>query len=330
VHDKTQKENINKLFKVSNFVISPILPKEGNHGFLCVGTESAETLLTEGDEELVTILTNEIGQALENARLFEKTWTAQQQLEKKVEERTREVSRALEEIKAASQRKTDFISAVSHELRTPLTSIKGYAAILLSEKLGRLPESVKERLEKINRHSDELTHLVNDLLDISRIESGKITMKEEVRDLKDIVEAASDLLAEQLKTKEIRLEVNVPKDTFRIKADPTQIERVFINLIGNAIKFTPAKGKITIRSSSGDGFVQTDITDSGIGIPENALSAIFEEFYRVDNPINQEVKGSGLGLSLVKHIVEAHKGKIWVRSKLQEGSTFSFTLPKAP
>jgi len=329
MHDKTQKENINKLFKVSNFVLSPILPKEGNHGFLCVGTESADTLITEGDEELVTILTNEIGQALENAKLFEKTWTAQQQLEKKVEERTKEVSHALEEIKAASQRKTDFISAVSHELRTPLTSIKGYAAILLSEKLGRLPESVKERLEKINRHSDELTHLVNDLLDISRIESGKITMKEEVRDLKDIVEAASDLLAEQLKTKEIRLEVNVPKDAFKIRVDPNQIERVFINLIGNAIKFTPAKGKITVRSSSGDGFIQTDITDTGIGIPQNALGAIFEEFYRVDNPINQEVKGTGLGLSLVKHIVEAHKGRIWVKSKLQEGSTFSFTLPKA-
>lgn len=326
--EASQKENINKLFKVNHFVISPILPKEGNSGFLFVGSASKDTLLTEGDEELVTILASEIGQALENARLFEKTWLAQQELGKKVEERTRELSRALEEIKEVSKRKTDFISAVSHELRTPLTSIKGYASILLSEKLGQIPEAVKERLDKINRHSDELTHLVNDLLDISRIESGKIIMKAESLNLAEITNNIADLLSLQLKAKEIRLDLQIPKGLL-IKADRSQIERVFINLMGNAIKFTPQKGKISVAVSLVDSFVQIDVTDNGIGIPAEALNAIFDEFYRVDNPINQEIKGTGLGLSLVKHIVEAHNGKIWVKSKLGQGSTFSFTLPKA-
>lgn len=329
LQDIKHKENINRVFKVTHFIMSPILPREGTTGFLFLGTESTDTILTEGDEELVTILANQIGQALENARLFEKTWLAQQELEKKVEERTRELSELLEEIKKVSKRKTDFISAVSHELRTPLTSIKGYASILLSEKLGQIPKAVKERLDKINRHSDELAQLVNELLDISRIESGKITMKLEPQDLKDILEAVADLLSVQLKTKDIKLDVKITKETAKVNADRNQIERVFINLIGNAVKFTPAKGKISVTSHPSDDFLQIDVSDTGIGIPEDALTSVFDEFYRVDNPINQEVKGTGLGLSLIKHIIEAHKGKIWVKSKLGQGSTFSFTLPKA-
>jgi len=159
-HNAALREKINHIFKVSSFVISPILPKEGRKGFFFAGTENTDVFINEGDEELITILSNQIGQALENARLFENTWHAQQELEKKVDERTRELTLVLDEVKKISKRKTDFISSVSHELRTPLTSIKGYAAILIEEKLGRLPQAAKERLEKINRHSDELVHMV--------------------------------------------------------------------------------------------------------------------------------------------------------------------------
>jgi two-component system phosphate regulon sensor histidine kinase PhoR len=307
----------------------PILPREGNKGFLFVGTDNPDTFITEGDEELVTILANQLGQALENARLFEKTWTAHQDLEKKVEERTRELSVVLEEVKKISKRKTDFISSVSHELRTPLTSIKGYAAILLGGKLGAVPKDVQERLERINRHSDELVHMVNDLLDISRIESGKVTMKLEPHSLTEIAAKAVDLLGVQAREKEIQIDLDLASGANNVRVDRGQIERVFINIIANALKFTPPKGKITIRSHGTDDMVQVDITDTGCGIPQNAQEAIFEEFYRVDNAINQEVKGTGLGLALVKQIIEAHQGKIWVKSKVGQGSTFSFTLPKA-
>lgn len=321
------KNSIRRVFGVNSFVISPVLPKEGNKGFLFVGTEHLDTLITEGDEELITVLANQLGQALENARLFEKTWRAQQDLEKKVEERTRELTSVLDEAKRISQRKTDFISSVSHELRTPLTSIKGYASILLTEKLGKIPSEIRERLDKINRHSDELVHLVNDLLDIARLESGKIVMKREFVDLKNIIEGVLDLLSVQLKEKQIDFSFQIPEDANVIFADRSQIGRVFINIISNAIKFTPAKGKITISSHKLDKVMQIDIADTGCGIPEEAQEAIFEEFYRVDNPINQEVKGTGLGLTLVKRIIEAHNAKIWVESKLSAGTTFSFTLP---
>ncbi len=323
------KGNLNRRFRVSSFVIAPILPKEGDKGFLFVGTQNLDTLITEGDEELITILANQLGQALENARLFEQTWRAQQDLEMKVEERTRELTLALEEVKKISKRKTDFISSVSHELRTPLTSIKGYASILLTGKLGDLAAQARERIDKINRHSDELVHLVNDLLDISRIESGRMMMKQELQNLKNIAEQAVDLLSGQLREKQIELVLDIAADANTVFVDKSQIERVFINIIGNAIKFTPLKGKITICGHKQDNATQIDTTDTGCGIPPEAQEAIFEEFYRVDNPINQEVKGTGLGLSLVKHIIEAHKGKIWVKSKPGVGSTFSFTLPQS-
>jgi signal transduction histidine kinase len=325
--DKAIEQNLGQAFKVKYFIISPILPKEGDKGFLFVGTASGDAPLTEGEEESITILANQLGQALENARLFEKTWRAHQELEKKVEERTRELTLALDEVRKISKRKTDFISSVSHELRTPLTSIKGYASILLAGKLGNIPADVHERLDKINRHSDELVHMVNDLLDISRIESGRVTMRQEAVALKNIIDQALDLLAGQLKDREIELSVEMPANANAVFVDRGQIERVFINIIGNAIKFTPPKGKISIHCHKINHEVQVDITDTGCGIPKEAQESIFEEFYRVDNPINQQVKGTGLGLALVKHLVEAHKGKIWVKSREGVGSTFGFTLP---
>lgn len=322
------KNTLHSIFKASYFILSPILPKQSECGFIFIGTEKTDTLITEGDEELIKILATQLGQALENARLFEKTWNSQRELEEKVGERTQELTAALEEVKKMNKRKTDFVSSVSHELRTPLTSIKGYAAILLTGKLGEIPTEAKQRLEKINRHSDELGHIVNELLDISRIESGKVTMSLEPWDLREVINKIEDLLSGQLKEKKINLEILVQPKDFKVLIDQTQIGRVFINLIGNAMKFTPANGKISVSGKKKDGMIQVDVSDTGCGIPQEAKDSIFEEFFRVENSINQEVKGTGLGLALVKRIIEAHQGKIWVDSVMGKGTTFSFTLPQ--
>jgi len=327
IFSSQQLENI---FRTKAFIIAPISPQQINRGFFFAGTQDTEMLITEGDTELIKILATQLGQALENARLFEKSWISQQELEKKVISRTAELTKALEEVKIISKRKTDFVSSVSHELRTPLTSVKGYAAILLTGKLGELPHEVRERLEKINRHSDELVHMVNDLLDISRLESGKMTMKVEPCDIKELLNEAEDLLSGQLKERGLYLKNEITPAKHLVLADKTQIERVFINLISNAMKFTPAQGTITIQShKTTDKQLQVDVTDTGCGIPEDMHASIFQEFFRVDNAINQGVKGSGLGLALVKHIIEAHQGKIWFNSKAGSGTTFSFTLPLA-
>jgi signal transduction histidine kinase len=171
--------------------------------------------------------------------------------------------------------------------------------------------------------------MVNDLLDISRIESGRVTMKQEPQDLNKVISDVADLLSVQLKERHIDFSADLAADASRILADTSQINRIFINIIGNAIKFTPQNGRISIRSIKVDNNARVDISDNGCGIPAESREAVFEEFYRVENAINEQVKGTGLGLALVKHIIEAHGGKIWVESKVGVGSTFSFTLPCA-
>ena len=324
--DTVRKEKINNLFQAVSFIISPILPKEGNRGLLFMGTDSTDKAITEGDEESIIILANQIAQGLENARLFESAWREQQESEAKAEERTRELTLALDQIRKVGKRKNEFISAVAHELRTPLTSIKGYAAILATGKLGEIPDAVKERLEKINHHADELVNLINDLLDVSRLESGKTVIHFEPATVKSVADKAVDMLSVQLKERELQLINGIPPDLI-VNIDKSQIERVFINLISNAMKFTPQQGKISLNAEPERDFIRVDVADNGIGIPADAQESIFEEFYRVDNPINQETKGTGLGLSLAKNIIEAHNGRIWVKSKPQEGSIFSFLLP---
>jgi len=324
---KQKKEKIIQIFDVEHFILSPILSQDGMVGILFVGNASLDAAITQGDEELLSILANQVGQSLENAQLFEQVYNSRQDLESNIQDRTRELELALEEVKRISKMKSEFISAVSHELRTPLTSIKGYASILLAGKLGDIPQEVKERLEKINKHSDNLVRFINDLLDISRIEAGRVQMTFDKHNIATLVENIRDLLAPQMKEKNIQFSVNLADQIPILLIDGSQIERVFINLLGNAVKFTPVNGSITLRGTRQNNEVLFEITDTGIGIKEADAPRLFDEFYRVDNEINQNVKGSGLGLTLVKNIVEAHGGKIWLNSKPSQGTTFYFTLP---
>lgn len=322
-----RKETIMQIFNTGHFVIAPILTQVGFIGIVFVGNQSNVSPITDGDEELIAILASQIGQTLENARLFEEVYRSSQALESKVTERTKQLQDALIEVQNISKTKSDFISAVSHELRTPLTSIKGYAAILMDGKLGDIPPQVKERLGKINTHSDNLVGLINDLLDISRIESGRVEMSFGRCRLDSLIENVHDLLTPQMREKNIHWETDLDKSMPDMYLDSSQIERVFINLVGNAIKFTPVKGTITISAHLKDNAMQVQVTDTGIGIPEEDIRRLFDEFYRVENEINQNVKGTGLGLPLAKKIVEAHGGEMWITSVVKEGTTFHFTLP---
>jgi signal transduction histidine kinase len=210
-----------------------------------------------------------------------------------------------------------------------LTSIKGYAAILMAGKIGEIPAAVKERLAKINTHSDNLVSLINDLLDIARIESGRQEMKFGTYKIRNIVDNIADLLTPQINAKGVILHLRIPEGIEGLYVDASQVERVFINLLSNAIKFTPQNGTITIGVSPvlEEGYGVFSVSDTGIGIPASDVQKLFSEFFRVDNEINQNVKGTGLGLVLAKNIVQAHRGKMWVQSQVGIGTTFYFTLP---
>ncbi|MFC1510478.1 ATP-binding protein [Candidatus Omnitrophota bacterium] len=322
-----RKEALKIIFNVDHFIVSPVLSQDGILGILFVGNRSRALTITEGDAEMLSILANQIGQAFGNAKLFEEVFRSRKGLENKIHERTNQLEKALKEVQIISKTKSEFVSAVSHELRTPLTSIKGFAAILIAGKLGEVPEGVKLRLEKINNQSDNLVKFINNLLDISRIESGHIEMNLGLCSLLEIIEATRDLLSPQLKEKQINWDVSAAESLPKVNVDRSQYERIFINLVSNAIKFTPENGTISVSIVNNDDILEIIVTDTGIGISQEDIDRLFDEFYRVENDINQNVKGTGLGLALVKKIIEAHKGKIWITSVVGEGTSFHFTLP---
>ncbi|MBU1869796.1 MAG: cell wall metabolism sensor histidine kinase WalK, partial [Candidatus Omnitrophica bacterium] len=295
-------------------------------GFIFVGTQNIESQITEGDRELITILANQIGQTLDNARLFEKTWRSQQELEIKVEERTHQLTQALEGVKKLSKRKSDFISSVSHELRTPLTSIKGFVETLLE---GALEDKENSRhfLKIIQDHADRLNNLINDLLDLSSFESKESGLDLEEFNLKDFADDVLFGFRAQLKKKDVTLTNDLPADIM-IKADKDKIEQVLTNLIDNAIKFNKQHGFVRIYCQSQDDKIKVYVEDSGSGILPKDIPRIFERFYRVDKARSRELGGTGLGLSIVKHIIELHGGSVGVESAEGLGSSFWFTIPK--
>ncbi len=323
------KEKMIQIFETENCILTPIVTQAGTTGFILVGNRYTSLTITQADEELLSILAGQLGQAIENTQLFDKVFRSSQELEVKVKDRTKQLVSALAQVEEINKKKTEFISAVSHELRTPLTSIKGYAAILLAGKIGDIPAAVKERLAKINLHSDNLVNLINNLLDIARIESGRVDMRFDTHKIEKVLENIADLLNPQVTAKEIKLKLTLSNTIPEVYIDISQAERVFINLLSNAVKFTPKGGtiEISVLPVLDAGFATFQVTDSGIGIAANDLEKLFTEFFRVENTINQSVKGTGLGLVLAKEIVSAHHGKMWVTSQVGVGTTFSFTLP---
>jgi len=234
------------------------------------------------------------------------------------------------EIRNVDRMKTAFVSTVSHELRTPLTSIKGFISTLISDKDGFFDGTARmEFYQIIDQECDRLTRLISDLLNVSRIESGralKINWKQ--IDARDII--AKVISTQKSYTDKHQFEIHVPDDFPRIMADQDKFDQILTNLLSNAVKYSPRGGTISVKGEAVDGFVQFHIIDQGIGIPADKLTKVFERFERIDNRDTREAGGTGIGLYLVKHLVEAHGGSIWVDSEIGQGSNFTFKMPVEP
>ncbi|GAB4273894.1 MAG: hypothetical protein Kow0056_01480 [Coriobacteriia bacterium] len=229
----------------------------------------------------------------------------------------------------ATRVKNEFVSTVSHELRTPLTSIKGYVDLVLDGEAGELSDLQKEFLGIVKENSDRLVELINDLLDISRIESGRIQLKIEPVDLADVVADCMGALAALTARGDIELRVDIPDDLPRLAADRSRLGQVVTNLLSNAVKYSPGGGRVRVSARPELDSVVVSVSDEGIGISEEDQRKLFAKFFRVDSSHTQEIGGTGLGLAICKSIVELHGGRIWVESELGEGSTFSFSMPIA-
>jgi len=222
----------------------------------------------------------------------------------------------------------NFISMVSHELRRPLIDVQEYLEVVRGGITGKLSQPQKEMLEKASGQINTLLVLIKDWLDMSRIEAGRMLENLELLDLSQILYKTVDLLREKIKNKKITLEVNIPAHLPLIKGEKLSIERVFTNLIRNAIDYNHEGGRISVKAKEEGEWGVIEVSDTGIGIPQKDIPFIFDEFFRVKNRKTRHITGSGLGLSIVKKIVEAHRGSIEVRSEEGKGSTFTVFLPE--
>ena len=227
----------------------------------------------------------------------------------------------------AEELKSTFISVISHELKTPVSIIKGYAGTLAREGVELDPEFVRESGQIIVEEADRLTELIDNLLDASRIQAGALSLQLEPVDLAAVARKAVERFRSQ--SPQHHLILDFPEDLPPVRADDRRLRQVFDNLISNAIKYSPEGGEIHIGAEARGDHVLVFVRDQGIGIPEESQQAIFEPFYRVDSSLRRKAQGAGLGLFLVKAIIQAMGGDIWVESRMGEGTTFYFTLPRA-
>jgi PAS domain S-box-containing protein len=235
------------------------------------------------------------------------------------------IGRDITERKELERLKSDFISTVSHELRTPLTSIKGYVDLVLAGDVGPLTPEQKEFLTIVSQNTTRLTELINDLLEIERLESGKIKFEFAELDLAEVLENVARSLHVNAEQKGLEFLTEIPSG-LKVRGDRERLAQVFLNLLSNAIKYTPA-GTVELRAHQEDDAVVVEVRDTGIGLSESDLQKLFQKFFRSDNPYVRKVGGTGLGLSIAKAIVERHGGTITVTSQLGQGSTFTVRLP---
>jgi len=234
------------------------------------------------------------------------------------------------EIRNVDRMKTAFVSTVSHELRTPLTSIKGFISTLLADSDSYYDhETQREFYQIIDTECDRLTRLISDLLNVSRIEAGRaLELNPKPIHIPPLIEKV--VTVQKSYTNKHTFNVDLAEDFPTIIADEDKVDQILTNLMNNAVKYSPGGGEVTITGSVHNDHVTVSIADQGVGIPKEHLSRVFERFHRVDNRDTREVGGTGIGLYLVRHLVEAHGGKIWAESEVGKGSTFHFTLPEKP
>ena len=261
--------------------------------------------------EVVELLKNFATQsalAIQNARLFRGIADKSRQLE------------------VASQHKSEFLANMSHELRTPLNAIIGFSEVLTERMFGELNEKQDEYLKDIYASGQHLLSLINDILDLSKIEAGKMELELSDFHLPSAIDSALTLVRERATRRSITLQAAVDGQVGEVRADERKVRQVMLNLLSNAIKFTPEGGRIEVRAVPVDGSVEVSVTDTGVGIAPEDQEAVFEEFRQVGTA-DKRVEGTGLGLALSRKFVELHGGRIWVKSQVGVGSTFAFTLP---
>jgi signal transduction histidine kinase len=285
----------------------PLLREERIIGALVVRRKSTGEFRPEVVELLKTFATQSV-LAIQNARLF-----------REIEDKSRQ-------IEAANRHKSEFLANMSHELRTPLNAIIGFSEVLLDPSLSVTDDERSQFLTDVLGSGKHLLNLINEVLDLAKIEAGKMELQIEPSLLQDVVEAVSNTMRSLAVKKSIDLRVGSDERLAPFPMDGARVKQVLLNLVGNAIKFTPEGGKVWVRADGKDGTARVEVGDTGPGIPVEDQERIFLEFQQAGSDAGKP-QGTGLGLALAKKFVEMHGGRIWVESEVGKGSRFFFTLP---
>ena len=312
---------------LSSFVAAPLRSQQRILGYL--GADRGAQPCTQEDLDLLVTIASHVAVAVDNARAYTELATLTEHLERRVQQRTQELQTVNERLQDHDQRRSKFVSVASHELRTPMTSIKGFVENMLDGLTGQLSERQEHYLQRVKHNVDRLTRIINQLLDWSRLDVGRIDIKPESLAIdafvRDVVESFQTLAAE----KSISLGVLPCEQPLRVYADRDKLEQILWNLVGNAIKFTPHAGHVSVRCSAHDAsFAQITVADTGCGIAAGELPLVFNEFSKVESAMPTS-QGAQLGLFITKSLVTLHGGQIWVESRVGAGTQFSFTLPLA-
>jgi len=327
-------------FRSRRFIVAPLVAGDRVIGVASADNKTTRRPITPASVELFTLICQQLATALEEARLYAEGRGREQE----IAARNRELTEALEQnarllrelehkstqLEVANRHKSEFLANMSHELRTPLNAIIGFSEVLIERMFGDLNEKQDEYLKDIFASGRHLLSLINDILDLSKIEAGKMELELTRFDLPAAIDNALTLVKGRAANHGITVTRDVDRRLGEFVADERKLKQVLVNLLSNAVKFTPEGGRVEVRAAPANGEVEVSVSDTGIGIADADQEMIFEEFRQVGSDYARKHEGTGLGLALTKRLVELHGGRIWVKSEVGKGSTFSFTLPERP
>ncbi len=332
----TNSENISKLVKLmkTNNVELIVRLVDGSHnkqagvGYLLLGPKRSGNLYTNQDIKLLEIIANELIIAVENALRFEEIEQFSLTLQKKIADATKELRKSNEKLKALDEAKDEFISMASHQLRTPLTSVKGYLSMLAEGDAGKLNATQKQFIDQAFVSSQRMVYLIADLLNVSRLKTGKFIIESAPTYLPDVVESEIAQLHETVKSRGLTMTFNKPTEFSTLSLDETKIRQVVMNFTDNAIYYTPSGGTIELKLVDTPTSVEFTVTDTGLGVPKTDQPHLFTKFYRAGNARKARPDGTGLGLFMAKKVIVAQGGSLIFKSAENKGSTFGFRFPK--
>lgn len=319
-----KRNNINLLIRI----VSTLEYEVAGIGYILVGHKKSGNTYNSQDLRILEIIANELVIAIENALRFEEIEQFNVTLQKKIDDATKELQMSNEKLKALDEAKDEFVSMASHQLRTPLTSIKGYLSMVVEGDAGEVNPTQKQMLGQALFSSQRMVYLISDLLNVSRLKTGKFVIESKPTSLPEVVETELNQLYDGANAKNITLSFDKPSKFPMLNLDEMKVRQVIMNFTDNAIYYTPNGGKITVALKNKRDSIEFTVKDTGIGVPKAERHKLFAKFYRAENARKARPDGTGLGLFMAKKVIVAQGGSILFDSKEGKGSTFGFSFPK--